>query len=129
MIKSLRYLLFFVTTWSLTMQAQVQKPDVVLEGDVAAAQNHTHFFVPFMVPAGVHRISVDFSYTHRQEKTTLNIGIHDPNGFRGQSGSNKDHFTIGPGDATSSYIPGAIPPGQWKLLISVFSIRPELTSH
>jgi predicted metal-dependent phosphoesterase TrpH len=129
MIKSLRYLLLLVAAWSLTLRAQAQKPDVVLEGDVTVAQNHTHFFVPFLVPAGVHRISVDFSYTHRQEKTTLNIGIHDPNGFRGQSGSNKDHFTLGPGDATPSYIPGAIPPGQWKLLISVSSIRQELTSH
>jgi hypothetical protein len=129
MMKHLRYLFFLVTACSFALQAQVQKPDLVLEGDVTVAQNHTHSFVPFTVPEGVHRISVDFSYTHRQEKTTLNIGIHDPNGFRGQSGSNKDHFTIGPGDATASYIPGAIPQGQWKLLISVSSIRPELTSH
>jgi predicted metal-dependent phosphoesterase TrpH len=129
MMKSLCCLLFLATAWSFPLQAQVQKPDLVLEGDVTVAENHTHFFVPFIVPAGVHRITVDFSYTHRQEKTTLNIGIHDPNGFRGQSGSNKDHFTIGPGDATASYIPGAIPPGQWKFLISVSSIRPELSSH
>ncbi|MBB6145095.1 hypothetical protein HNQ77_003053 [Silvibacterium bohemicum] len=129
MMKYLRYLLVLIAASSLALEAQVQKPDLVLEGDVTVAQNHTHFFVPFMVPAGVHRISVDFSYTHRQEKTTLNIGIHDPNGFRGQSGSNKDHFTLGPGDATASYIPGAIPPGEWKLLISVSTIRPELTSH
>jgi predicted metal-dependent phosphoesterase TrpH len=129
MMKSLCCLLFVATAWSFPLQAQAEKPDLVLEGDVTVAENHTHFFVPFTVPAGIHRISVDFSYTHRQEKTTLNIGIHDPNGFRGQSGSNKDHFTIGPGDATASYIPGTIPPGQWKLLISVSSIRPELTSH
>jgi predicted metal-dependent phosphoesterase TrpH len=129
MTKFLFCLLFLAAAWSSPLQAQVQRPDLVLEGDVTVAQNRTHFFVPFTVPAGVHRITVDFSYTHRQEKTTLNIGIHDPNGFRGQSGSNKDHFTIGPGDATASYIPGAIPPGQWKFLISVSSIRPELTSH
>ncbi len=129
MMKSFRSLLLLATILGLGTQVQAQKPDVVLEGDVTAAQNHTHFFVPFTVPSGVHRISVDFSYTHRQEKTTLNIGIHDPNGFRGQSGSNKDHFTIGPGDATASYIPGAIPAGEWKFLISVSSIRQELTSH
>jgi predicted metal-dependent phosphoesterase TrpH len=110
------------------LQAELQKPDVVLEGTVTIVQIHTHLFVPFTVPAGVHRISVDFSYDHRAEKTTLNIGIHDPVGFRGQSGSNKDHFTIGPGDATPSYIPGWVPAGQWKLLISVSSIRPEITS-
>ncbi|WP_213806630.1 CehA/McbA family metallohydrolase [Granulicella sp. dw_53] len=114
---------------SRLLPAQQPTPSLVLEGDVTPDQNRTHFFVPFKVPVGVHRITVDFSYTHREEKTTLNIGIHDPNGFRGQSGSNKDHFTIGPGDATASYIPGSIPPGEWKLLISVSSIRPNITSH
>lgn len=128
-MRSLRSLLLLLVAYGWTLHAQVQKPDLVLEGNVTVAQKHTHFFVPFTVPSGVHRITVDFSYTHRKEKTTLNIGIHDPHGFRGQSGSNKDHFTIGPADATPSYIPGTIPPGRWKFLISVSSIRPEITSH
>jgi predicted metal-dependent phosphoesterase TrpH len=120
---------FAVLVCCLPACAQLPKPDMVLEGAVTVAQNHTHFMVPFTVPAGVHRITVDFSYDHRrEEKTVFNIGIHDPVGFRGQSGSNKDHFTIGPADATPSYIPGAIPPGQWNLLISVSNIRPEITS-
>ncbi len=110
-------------------KAELPKADLVLEGVVTVAQNHTHFMVPFTVPTGVHRITVDFSYDHRlEEKTVFNIGIHDPAGFRGQSGSNKDHFTIGPADATPSYIPGSIPAGQWNLLISVSNIRPEVTS-
>ena len=130
-MKFLRYLSAIFVVCSFPMHGQqLPKPDVVLEGAVTVAQNHTHFFVPFTVPAGVHRISVDFSYDHRvEEKTVFNIGIHDPAGFRGQSGSNKDHFTIGPADATPSYIPGSIPAGQWKFLISVSNIRPEITSH
>jgi predicted metal-dependent phosphoesterase TrpH len=128
-MKLFRYLFLILLVSSLPARAELQKPNVVLEGTVTVAQNHTHFYVPFTVPAGVHRISVDFSYDHRrEEKTVFNIGIHDPAGFRGQSGSNKDHFTIGPGDATPSYIPGSIPPGQWKFLISVSNIRPEITS-
>ncbi len=128
-MKLLRCLFLLLFACSLPLHAELQKPDVVLEGAVTVAQNHTHFFVPFTVPAGVHRISVDFSYDHRrEEKTVFNIGIHDPSGFRGQSGSNKDHITIGPGDATPSYITGTIPPGQWKFLISVSNIRPEVTS-
>ncbi len=129
MMKRLRLLFFAVFACSSPLLAELPKPDLVLEGAVTVAQNHTHFYVPFTVPPGVHRISVDFSYDHRRdEKTVFNIGIHDPVGFRGQSGSNKDHFTIGPGDATPSYIPGSIPPGQWKFLISVSNIRPEITS-
>jgi hypothetical protein len=34
-----------------------------LTGDVKGTQNKTYFDVPFTVPAGVHRVSVDFHYT------------------------------------------------------------------
>ena len=99
-------------------------PDLVLEGKVTGSQNKTYFEVPFDVPSGVHRISVDFSYTGKDQKTTLDLGIADPERFRGNSGGNKSHFTISETDATPSYLPGAILPGKWKLLISVPNIRP-----
>lgn len=104
--------------------AQSAPPDLVLEGKVDGAQNKTYFEEPFNVPAGVHRISLDFSYTGREQKTALDLGVADPERFRGNSGGNKSHLTIGESDATPSYLPGPIPPGQWKLLISVPNIRP-----
>lgn len=104
--------------------AQSTRPDLVLEGKVGGVQNKTYFEVPFDVPEGVHRISVDFSYTGRENKTTLDLGIADPYRFRGNSGGNKSHFTVSETDATPSYLPGEIPAGKWKLLISVPNIRP-----
>ncbi len=103
--------------------AQQSSPDIVLQGKVSGAQNKTYFDVPFDVPAGVHRISVDFSYTGKDHKTALDLGIADPERFRGYSGGNKSHFTIGEVDATPSYLPGAILAGKWKLLISIPNIR------
>jgi hypothetical protein len=67
---------------------------------------------------------VDFTYTGRDKRTTLDLGIADPARYRGNSGGNKSHFTIGESDATPSYLPGPIPAGRWKLLISVPNIRP-----
>ena len=107
--------------------AQPAKPDLVLEGALEGAQNKTHFEIPFTVPANIHRISVDVSYTGREEHTVLNLGIADPFRFRGTSGGNKSHFTLSETDATPSYLPGAIPAGTWNLLISVPNIRP--TEH
>lgn len=98
-------------------------PDLVLEGKVTGAQNNTYIEIPFEVPGRVHRISVDFSYTGKDHKTALNLGIADPERFRGNSGGNKSHFTLSETDATPSYLPGAIPQGRWKLLISVPNIR------
>ena len=104
-------------------------PDLVLSGDVTGAQNKTYFEVPFEVPAGKHRISVDFRYTAREQRAVLDLGIADPTRFRGASGGNKSHFTISETDATPSYLPGAIVPGTWRLLISVPNMRPQVVSH
>jgi hypothetical protein len=54
------------------------------------------------VPAGVHRLTIDITYTDRDNQTVLDTAISDPCRFRGASGSNKSHFTIGETDATAT---------------------------
>jgi predicted metal-dependent phosphoesterase TrpH len=108
--------------------AQVSR-SLVLEGDVHGTQNQTYIEIPFQVPADVHRISVDFSYTKRDQRTTMDLAILDPQRFRGASGGNKSHFTISETDATPSYLAGPIPAGQWKLLLAVPNIRAGVVSH
>jgi hypothetical protein len=103
--------------------------DLVLTGDVKGAQNKTYFEVPFTVPAGIHRISVDFQYSGKDQRATLDLGIADPQRFRGESGGDKSHFTISETDATPSYLPGAIPAGEWRLIIAVPNMRPQVVSH
>jgi hypothetical protein len=110
------------------VRTQAAPPDLVLEGKIMGAQNLTHLEIPFAVPASVHRISVDFGYTGKENRTALDLGIADPERFRGESRNNKSHVTIGESDATPSYLPGAIPAGQWKLLLSVANICPTETS-
>jgi predicted metal-dependent phosphoesterase TrpH len=109
--------------------AQGSPANVVLTGDVVGTQNKTYFDLPFTVPAGTHRISVDFQYTGKEQRATLDLGIADPERFRGESGGNKSHFTISETDATPSYLPGAIPAGVWRLLIAVPNMRPQTVSH
>ncbi|HKO13619.1 MAG TPA: CehA/McbA family metallohydrolase [Acidobacteriaceae bacterium] len=115
--------------FSCPLIAQDAKPNLVLQGEVHASQNHTYFEVPFRVPPGTHRISVTFHNLGHDQHTVLDLGIEDPVRFRGASGGNKDHFTVSETDATPSYLPGAIPPGMWKLLIAVPNIRPGVTSR
>jgi hypothetical protein len=120
----LLFLIFAAPGW-----AQSAPPDLVLTGEVTGAQNKTYFEVPFAVPAGTHRISVDFSYTGKEQRATLDLGIFDPERFRGESGGNKSHFTISETDATPSYLPGPIPSGMWRLLIAVPNIRQQTVAH
>jgi hypothetical protein len=119
-------LLLLVAAWG---RAQSPPPDVVLSGDVTGAQNKTYFEIPFAVPAGTHRISVDFHFTGAEQRATLDLGVADPERFRGESGGNKKHFTISDTDATPSYLPGAIPAGEWRLLIAVPNMRPQVVAH
>ncbi len=126
----LRWFSLCVLLWGAVVSAQnVPAPNVVLQGDVRPAQNQTYFEVPFTVPAGTHRITVTFHNLGKDQHTVLDLGIADPFRFRGASGGNKDHFTLSETDATPSYLPGAIPPGRWKLLIAVPNIRAGVTSR
>ncbi|HEX6497124.1 MAG TPA: CehA/McbA family metallohydrolase [Acidobacteriaceae bacterium] len=90
-----------------------------LHGTIASDQTDSYVLVPFEVPSGIKRLDVSFTYTGNEDHTTLDLGLLDPEHFRGWSGGNKHAFSIGIADATPSYLPGPLPPGTWKLLIGV----------
>jgi hypothetical protein len=104
-------------------------PDVRLDGVVTHADAQTYKEVPFTVPDGVARLSVEFSYTGREQRTTIDLGIFDPERFRGWSGGNKSAFTIAATDATPSYLAGPILPGRWFLLLGIPNIRENVRSE
>jgi hypothetical protein len=107
----------------------LESEDLVLNGTLTGADNQTWRLVPFEVPEGTTRITVNFDYTTRDLRTTIDLGILGPDGFRGQdgfrgwSGGNKRSFTIAASDATPSYLPGAIRPGTWNLMLGIPNIR------
>jgi len=103
--------------------------ELVFTGTVTRANWQTYTEVPFTVPAGVERITISVSHDGREARTTLDLGLIGPNGFRGWSGSNKTTFTVAATDATPSYLPGRIEPGRWTLLIAVPAIRDGVTTH
>jgi len=109
----------------MALMACAQQPNLVLHGTVRGDQNNTYVEVPFDVPADTARLTISFHYTGKEERTTLDIGLQDPQRFRGWSGGNKSSFTISATDATPSYLPGVLIPGTWKLWIGVPNIRPQ----
>jgi hypothetical protein len=95
----------------------------ILKGQISKTDFQSYVEVPFSLPSGVKRISVEFSYNRKEDKTTIDLGILDPNRFRGWSGGARSTFTISEEDATPGYLPGIIPPGIWKLLLGIPNIR------
>ncbi len=97
--------------------------DVTLTGVMTHADLATYREVPFRVPPGVSAVTVEFAYQGREERSVIDLGVRDPHRFRGWSGGNKSRFTVAETYATPSYLPGAIPAGEWKLILGVPAIR------
>ena len=108
--------------------AQHRKPDLVLRGTVTYADRQTYLELPFAVGKDVTRLSVELSYTERDKHTNIDLGVFDTERFRGWSGGNKSFFAISEADATPSYLPGVIVPGEWKLILGVPNIEEGVRS-
>jgi hypothetical protein len=116
------------------VQADDTPPNLVLKGKIQPRENHTYHPVVFDVPANVNRITIQFDYSGRDQHTTIDLGLlgpdgfHGQDGFRGWSGGSKKIFTISATDATPSFLPGAIRPGRWTLLLGIPNIRTNVTA-
>jgi hypothetical protein len=118
MQRLLHLFLFFSLLFGIR-GAALWAQDLDLHGTISHQQADSYVLVPFEVPSGIQRMAVSFSYTGREDHTTLDLGLFDSERFRGWSGGNKRAFSIGIADATPSYLPGPLPSGTWKLLIGV----------
>lgn len=100
-----------------------------LTGSITGAQLATYVEVPFNVPPGADSLSISFDHDGRGAGATLDLGLRDPTGFRGWSGSNKSTIFIAANEATPSFRAGPVSPGTWTLLIGVPAIRADMTTH
>jgi hypothetical protein len=107
---------------SAVCSASGQTQDLLLHGTIAPEQSDSYVMVPFDVPPDLRQIDVSFSYQGRHNYATLDLGLEDPQRFRGWSGGNKNAFSVGLADATPSYLPGPLPAGRWQLIIGVASL-------
>ncbi len=56
-----------------TLRAQTDAPALVLKGQLTGKDNQTYRTEAFTVPDGTTRITVQFEYTGRDEKTTIDL--------------------------------------------------------
>jgi hypothetical protein len=94
-------------------------------------------YLPVQVPAGVNRLSVEYSYDRPspppgQNGNALDIGLFDERGiqlgdsagFRGWSGGFRTSFTVAASDATPGYLPGHVNPGTWHVILGPYTVHP-----
>jgi hypothetical protein len=129
-IWTLRHALAVLLLWAAPSLAAAAEraPDLVLAGKLTGADHETYREVPFRLPAGTVRLTVEFAYTGQVQKSVIDLGLRDPLRFRGWSGGNKSRFVLEEADATPSYLPGPLPPGTWKLVLGAPNIRKTATA-
>lgn len=100
-------------------------PDLVLRTELSGKDHQSYRELPFKVPPGVRRITVETRHDGREQRTVVDLGLRDPERFRGWSGGDKQRFTLSAEDATPSYLPGPLPSGTWALTLGFPNIRKD----
>jgi hypothetical protein len=94
------------------------------------AQRQPYLYLPFEVPVDTTRIDVRLEH---DPGNIVDLGLLDvragpfpaTEGFRGWSGGARDRFFVAMDDATPGYLPGLMPPGNWRVILGLYRIRLE----
>lgn len=76
---------------------------------------------PFEVGPGTAEIRVTLSYS-KAPGQALDLGLFDPNGFRGWSGSDRASILLREGSATPGYLTGPLAVGTWHVELGLHRI-------
>jgi hypothetical protein len=87
------------------------------------ADRRSFVTMPFEVPASAARIDVTYSeQSDRPEACATDIGLRDPDGWRGWSGSARRAIFITPYHTTPGYLLGPLTPGRWEVLLGLYDL-------
>src|SRR3979490_1574675 len=91
------------------------------EGDVAVGGGD-YVDVLFVVPAGT--VEIEIAHDDGSTYNILDWGVWSPSGYRGWAGGLTDNAIIGVDQSSRSYLPGAIAPGTWTVVIGKAKLDP-----
>jgi hypothetical protein len=77
-------------------------------------------YLPFEVPAGCPGLLIELAYD--RAAAVLDLGLIDPDGWRGWSGGARDEVLIGPDSATPGYVNRGLPTGQWQVVLGLHRV-------
>jgi hypothetical protein len=95
----------------------------VIEGKLTRAAYERYTELPFDLPEGVVRLTIRFRYAGKEQRSVIDLGLRDPQRFRGWSGGTRSSMTLSTEDATPGYLPGPLPAGRWNLILGAPNIR------
>jgi len=123
------YLLAFALFHILVAQAAAHQaePDQVISDSIDGSAHQSYQYVDFEVPSNTQELVIEFAY-NRDNRTVIDLGLNDPNGFIGWSGGSKNRIVISRTYASPGYLPTQVKQGKWQLILGVPNIRKESVS-
>lgn len=76
-------------------------------------------YVPFEIKAGTRGVAVSIDHS---DGAVVDLGVFDPDGFRGYSGGARTGFAITPDEATPGYLPGELTAGEWRVMLGLYIV-------
>jgi hypothetical protein len=94
--------------------------EIALPTQQLTPADHARFIeVPFELPADAESLVVRCSVPGQDHAGALvDLGLRDPDQIRGWSGGARSELVISPDWTTPGYLPGALPPGRWAVLLA-----------
>ncbi len=77
-------------------------------------------YLPVEVPAGTRGLRAELDYD--RAGAVVDLGCLGPAGFRGWSGGARRSFVITAAAATPGYLPGALEPGTWLIMLGLHKL-------
>lgn len=98
---------------------------VDISGSVGPDDLATYRELAFTVPEGVRSLSITVDHDRKGKGTVIDLGLRDPSGFRGWSGSNKSTIHVSAEETTPSFRAGPVMPGVWTLILGLPAVLSE----
>lgn len=92
---------------------------VVLTGTVSPSEAPGYRMLPFQVPSGTKRISVELEKNPGSPEVMAALGLYGPLAYRGMG---RQKFFVATNEATPPFQAGPVEPGQWQVLLSVYHV-------
>ncbi|MGR3766016.1 CehA/McbA family metallohydrolase [Rossellomorea sp. NS-SX7] len=77
--------------------------------------------LPFSVIDDMEEIKIELDFTDK-ESNVIDLGVEDPNGFRGWSGGARKEVFLREDRATPGYNIGELPEGKWGVILNAYRV-------
>ncbi|NBC67061.1 MAG: hypothetical protein GVY07_15565 [Bacteroidetes bacterium] len=106
-----------------TSNAQNYIQTITITGQATPEDQYSYILEGFEVPKGTGALNIEFDYTGKYTHNEMEIGLFDPDGFRGTSRFSKPSFYISKYRTTPSYFPGPVQAGTWSVSLGFPTIE------